>query len=212
VLLIASDSAENPDFSPDVRAQFKTILQNVEVEARLIDDLLDMTRINNGKLNLRMEKVNAHTVLREALRTTQLDISTKGIRLSTHLAADQTMVSGDPVRLQQIFWNVLKNAVKFTPEGGKITIETFLTTARDRINITITDTGIGMSSEELERIFSAFTQGDHNQENSSRYGGLGLGLAISRKLVEFHSGQISATSNGRNEGSTFSIELPLARS
>jgi signal transduction histidine kinase len=212
VLLIASDSAENDDFPPDVRAQFKTILQNVEVEARLIDDLLDMTRINNGKLNLRMETVNAHTILREALRTTQVDISAKGIRLSTHLAAEQTMVSADPVRLQQVFWNVLKNAVKFTPEGGKITIETFLTTARDRINISITDTGIGMNSEELERIFSAFSQGDHNQENSSRYGGLGLGLAISRKLVEFHSGQISALSHGRNEGSTFSIELPLARS
>jgi signal transduction histidine kinase len=210
VLLIASDSAENNELSPSVRAQFKTILQNIEVEARLIDDLLDMTRINNGKLHLRMETVNAHTVLREAIRTTQVDISAKGIRLSTNLAPEQTLVSADPVRLQQVFWNVLKNAVKFTPEGGKITVETFLSTGRDRINIDITDTGIGMSSEELGRIFSAFTQGDHNQENSSRFGGLGLGLAISRKLVEFHSGQISASSNGRNQGSTFSIELPLA--
>jgi signal transduction histidine kinase len=211
VLLIASDSAEDDELPPAVRAQFKTILQNVEVEARLIDDLLDMTRINNGKLNLRMETVNAHAVLREAIRTIQVDIAAKGIRLSTNLAPEQIMVSADPVRLQQIFWNVLKNAVKFTPEGGKISIETFLTTGRDRINIAITDTGIGMNSEELERIFSAFSQGDHNQENSSRFGGLGLGLAISRKLVEFHSGHISATSNGRNQGSTFSIELPLAR-
>lgn len=210
VLLIASDSAENNELSPGVRSQFKTILQNIEVEARLIDDLLDMTRINNGKIHLRMETVNAHTVLREAIRTTLVDITSKGIRLSTNLAPEQTMVSADPVRLQQIFWNVLKNAVKFTPEGGKITVETFLTTARDRLNIDITDTGIGMSSEELERIFSAFTQGDHNQENSSRFGGLGLGLAISRKLVEIHSGQISASSNGRNQGSTFSIQLPLA--
>jgi signal transduction histidine kinase len=210
VLLIASDSAENHELSPGVRSQFKTILQNIEVEARLIDDLLDMTRINNGKIHLRMETVNAHTVLREAIRTTQVDITSKGIRLSTNLAPEQTMVSADPVRLQQIFWNVLKNAVKFTPEGGKITVETFLSTARDRLNIDITDTGIGMSSEELERIFSAFTQGDHNQENSSRFGGLGLGLAISRKLVEIHSGQISASSNGRNQGSTFSIQLPLA--
>jgi signal transduction histidine kinase len=121
------------------------------------------------------------------------------------------MVSADPVRLQQIFWNVLKNAVKFTPEGGRINIETCLTKGKDRINITITDTGIGMNSEELTRIFSAFSQGDHNQENSSRFGGLGLGLAISRKLIEFHSGQIFATSKGRDHGSTFSIELPLAK-
>jgi signal transduction histidine kinase len=211
VLLIASDSAENNELSPAVRSQFKTILQNIEVEARLIDDLLDMTRINNGKLSLRKETVNAHTVLREAIRTTQVDITTKGIRLSTNLAADQATVSADPVRLQQVFWNVLKNAVKFTPEGGKISIETFLTTRGDRINIAITDTGIGMNSEELERIFSAFSQGDHNQENSSRFGGLGLGLAISKKLLEFHSGQISASSNGRNQGSTFSIDLPLAQ-
>ena len=209
VLLIASDSAENDELSPAVRAQFKTILQNVEVEARLIDDLLDMTRINNGKLTLRMEKVNVHTALREAIRTIQVDISAKGIRFSVNLASEQTMVLGDPVRLQQIFWNVLKNAVKFTPEGGRITIETFLTSGGDRINIAITDTGIGMSPEELERIFSAFSQGDHYQENSSRFGGLGLGLAISRKLVEFHSGQIRASSKGRDQGSTFSIDLPL---
>ena len=121
------------------------------------------------------------------------------------------MVSADPVRLQQIFWNVLKNAVKFTPEGGRITIETSLTPGGDRVNIAVTDTGIGMTSEELNRIFSAFSQGDHTQENSARYGGLGLGLAISRKLVEFHSGQISAVSDGRDHGSTFSIQLPLAR-
>ncbi len=211
VLLIASDSAENDELAPAVRAQFKTILQNIEVEARLIDDLLDMTRINNGKLTLRKETVNAHAVLHEAIRTVQVDITAKGIRLSANLASEQSMVLADPVRLQQIFWNVLKNAVKFTPEGGRITIETFLTTGRDRINVAITDTGIGMNSEELSRIFSAFSQGDHNQENSSRFGGLGLGLAISRKLVEFHSGQISASSKGRDHGSTFSIELPLAK-
>jgi PAS domain S-box-containing protein len=209
VLLIASDSAENPEISPDIRTQFKTILANVEVEARLIDDLLDLTRINHGKLNLKMRIIDAHAVLREVIQTVQSCAAEKQILAKCNLKAEQYMISADSVRLQQIFWNVLKNAVKFTPEGGEIMVETFLATENSRFRVTITDTGIGMTREELERLFLPFSQGDHFKDNSSRFGGLGLGMAISKKLVEFHSGQIWASSQGRDKGSTFVIELPL---
>ncbi|HEY1787733.1 MAG TPA: ATP-binding protein, partial [Verrucomicrobiae bacterium] len=211
VALIASDSAENEELSPDIRAQFRTILKNVEIEARLIDDLLDMTRINNGKLNLHLRTVDAHAVLRETLQIIDADVSVKDIQVLMKLNSEQHTLRADPVRLQQVFWNVLKNAVKFTPERGKIVVETFSTGVTDRLNVVITDSGIGMTPEELERLFSPFSQGDHHRINSSLYGGLGLGMAITKKLVEYHSGQIRASSNGRDQGSTFAIELPLAQ-
>jgi signal transduction histidine kinase len=211
VLLIASDSSENPQLPPDIRQQFKTVLANVEVESRLIDDLLDLTRINHGKLNLQILPADAHAILREAIQTIQAEADAKTIQLTTNLNAEQYWISADRVRLQQVFWNVLKNAVKFTPAGGKIDIQTSATPENGKFNVTVTDTGMGMTPQELERIFSPFSQGDHMQENSSRYGGLGLGLAISRKIVEFHSGRISASSNGRDQGTTLTIELVMAQ-
>jgi CheY-like chemotaxis protein len=110
--------------------------------------------------------------------------------------------------LQQIFWNVLKNAVKFTPEGGQVTIETEL--AGDKLLTKISDSGIGMTDEELAGIFKAFSQGEHAASNGHRFGGLGLGLSISQKLSELHSGRIIAASEGRDKGSTFTVELPVA--
>ena len=210
VLLIASDSAETPEIAPNIRTQFKTILANVEVEARLIDDLLDLTRINHGKLNLRKRTIDAHAALREAIQTLQSCAVEKLILTKCSLNAEQHLISADSVRLQQIFWNVLRNAVKFTPEGGEIMIETSLATENGRFRVAITDTGIGMTREELDRLFVPFSQGDHFKDNSSRFGGLGLGFAISKKLVELHSGHIWASSQGRDKGSTFAIELPLA--
>jgi CheY-like chemotaxis protein len=127
------------------------------------------------------------------------------------LNAVQSLVEGDAVRLQQVFWNVLKNAVKFTPVKGKITLET---SVKDdgHLLIKITDTGIGMNADEVGRVFKAFSQGNHAGEGGShRFGGLGLGLAISKNLVELHSGIITARSAGKDKGSIFAIELPLAR-
>ena len=209
VLLLASEAAEDPHLSPEVRAQFDSIRRNVELEASLIDDLLDITRITHGKLSMDLGLVDIHATLAEALMTIRSDLDQKRITVAKELKADQFTVSGDAVRLQQVFWNVLKNAVKFTPEAGKITIATRLEGARELI-VTVADTGIGMASGEVARIFEAFAQGDHGGDGGShRFGGLGLGLAISRRLLELHSGSIRASSAGPDQGSTFTITLPL---
>jgi PAS domain S-box-containing protein len=210
VLLLASDSAENPELPAEIRAQFATIRNNVELEARLIDDLLDITRITHGKLSLNTSQVDVHAVLQEAIATVRYELDQKQISLSLKLAEEKPLMQGDAVRLQQVFWNVLKNAVKFNTEGGKIIVETSVSADGEKIAVKITDTGIGLTEPEISRIFNAFSQGDHaGSEDSHRFGGLGLGLTISRMLVELHSGGIHATSAGRGQGAMFVIELPL---
>ena len=202
VLLLASDGVRNGQFPPEARMDFDTIRKNIELEARLIDDMLDITRITRGKIILEKKQVDIHVALQDAAGTVQADILKKKIEVIFNFDAGHPVVLGDAVRLRQVFWNVLKNAVKFTPEGGKITIET-QQLEDDRLGVTITDTGIGMEPSEIERVFGAFAQGKHH------FGGLGLGLAISRALVELHLGSIHAESRGKGKGSTFSIELPL---
>ncbi|MEO7415048.1 MAG: PAS domain S-box protein [Opitutaceae bacterium] len=211
VLLLASDAAENQELPTAVRADFETIRKNVELEARLIDDLLDLTRITRGKLTLELRPVDAHAIVRDALVTVQADLDAKKIKLTIDLATGHPRVWGDPVRLQQVYWNVLKNAVKFTPEEGAITIAAHLSPDGGSLITTVSDTGIGMTAQELQRVFEAFSQGDHaGSGGSHQFGGLGLGLAISRKVIELHAGKISVVSDGRHRGSTFSVELPLA--
>ncbi|HEV2327200.1 MAG TPA: ATP-binding protein [Verrucomicrobiae bacterium] len=211
VLLIASDAVVNPDVPADIRENFEVILKNIEVEVKLIDDLLDLSRITHGKLNLNMRTVDAHVALQDALQTVQNQILGKDIQTALEFKASQHMISADSVRLQQIFWNVLRNAVKFTPEHGNIRIETFSGGGGDRFGVTITDSGIGMTPEELTNVFAAFSQGEYVKNHSAEYGGMGLGLAISKKLVEIHSGSIRATSDGRGRGASFTIEFPLAK-
>jgi PAS domain S-box-containing protein len=208
VLLLASEAAEDPELPAAVRAQFATVRNNVELEARLIDDLLDLTRITRGKLSLNQQPLDVHEVLQQAIGVVRTDAATKKITLALDFRAEECNVFGDAVRLQQIFWNVLKNAVKFTPTSGKVTVKTF--TQADAVFIEIIDTGIGMNPDELKRVFNAFTQGDHAEGGSHRFGGLGLGLAISQKLVELHSGFIQAASAGRDQGAIFTIKLPLS--
>jgi CheY-like chemotaxis protein len=187
-----------------IRATFDTIRKNIELEARLIDDLLDLTRITHGKLVLNQSELDVRGILNDSISTVFNEIEKKQILLKLELHAGSHRIFGDGVRLQQVFWNVLKNAVKFTHESGQIIVES-QTLPGDKILINITDTGIGMNPDEIERVFGAFSQGDHH------FGGLGLGLAISRALVELHSGSIRASSPGKDKGATFSIELPLIK-
>ena len=196
--------------SPRTRTDFDTIRKNVELEARLIDDLLDLTRITYGKVILEKDFFDIHRILKDAVANVSDEMNQKQITLKIDLKAEQYAVFADAVRLQQIFWNLLKNAVKFTPNGGHITVET--AASENKLAVKITDTGIGMTADEVSHIFTAFSQGNHAGDNNGhRFGGLGLGLAISQKLAEFHSGKILATSDGRDKGSTFIVELPVAQ-
>ncbi len=208
VLLLASEEAANPRLPPEVRSDFEMIAKNVALEARLIDDLLDLTRITRGKLVLDHKPIDAHVILQDALGTVQPDFQDRRINVDVVMAAPRHRMHGDPVRLQQVFWNVLKNAAKFTPMNGRVTVETHVAD-RNRLLVRVTDSGIGMTPAELERIFEAFSQGEHAESSTHQFGGLGLGLAITERLVQLHGGVIRATSPGRGAGSTFEIELPL---
>lgn len=208
VLLLASDLAENADYPAEVRADFETVRKNVELEARLIDDLLDLTRITNGKLKLDTILVDLHAIARDAEEKVAADAQDKNITLHWDLAAGRSLVQGDPVRLQQVFWNVLKNAVKFTPHGGAIRIESRNPPAGGEVHLEVHDSGIGIAPEELATIFDAFAQGAH--AGSHVFGGLGLGLAISQRIMQMHSGRIVASSPGGGQGSCFSIQMPAA--
>ena len=210
VLLIASDAAEDPGLPPRIREDFGIVLKNIEFEARLIDDLLDLTRATSGKMFLQMRDVDAETILQDSIAGVRAELEAKQIHLDLKFNAKRHDVRGDSVRLQQVFWNLLKNALKFTPHCGKITVETSTPEDGRHWVVKITDTGIGMTPEELARIFKAFSQGDHAATGFRGFGGLGLGLAISRKIVAFHSGDIRAESAGRAQGSTFTVQLPLA--
>jgi PAS domain S-box-containing protein len=209
VLLLATEAAANSELPREVREDFDTIAKNVALEARLIDDLLDLTRIVRGKVALEMRSFDVHECLRDALAMTRDEIEQKKIELTLRLDAEHRMIHGDDVRLKQVFWNVVKNAAKFTPTDGRIAIESRALADGRMLAVSVTDTGIGLLPEELERIFEAFSQGNHARQESHRFGGMGLGLAISRMMVQLHSGSITASSRGRNQGSTFLIKLPL---
>jgi PAS domain S-box-containing protein len=183
--------------------------RNVQIEARLIDDLLDLSRIEHGKLQLQRESIDVHQLLEAVIAGCQSDIETKHLQLVVELNAAKHTAFADPARLQQVFWNLLKNAVKFTPEGGKIIVATE-SLPDSMMRITVADTGIGIDSDVLPRIFNAFEQGE--QSITRRFGGMGLGLAISSMLVGMHGGQLSAVSDGAGHGSSFIVELAAIES
>lgn len=196
---------EQSDGLPEeVRGALQMIRRNVELEARLIDDLLDLTRISKGKVQLNLEEVDAHSLLRNALEICQADIDKKNLSLVTNFVAENVCLEADPARLQQIFWNLIKNAVKFTPEGGRLEIQT--QNHDGKLCVQVSDSGMGIDAETLPKIFNAFEQGDRKQ-----LGGLGLGLAISKALVETHNGELTAESAGKNQGSTFTAMFPVAQ-
>src|SRR5437764_2658385 len=190
--------------SPEVRQALDVIRRNVELEARLIDDLLDITRIAKGKLKLTLEPVSIHDVLQRALEICREEISQKVLEIDLHLSALDHFVQGDPARLQQVFWNLIKNSVKFTDEGGRISLVTS-NPQPGQIEIDVSDTGIGIEPDKVSKIFTAFEQGQSSI--TRKFGGLGLGLAISKAMVLAHGGIISASSPGPNRGAIFSVRL-----
>ena len=204
VIAMVGELEANENNSPEVHHALEVIRRNVELEARLIDDLLDVTRISKGKLQLSFETVNVHEILQRAYEICREEILAKNLGLEFRLRAESVYLKGDPARLQQVFWNLIKNSVKFTPAHGRIVIETF-NPSHQKIEIRITDTGIGIEREKIDKIFNAFEQGQSSI--TRRFGGLGLGLAISKAMVSAHHGVLAVESEGKDHGTTFTVTL-----
>ena len=209
ILAVISRLEEDPRCAGQVD-ELAMIRRNAELEARLIDDLLDLTRISRGKLELHLRKTDARQVVEHALATTERELAEKRLRLDARLAAESHLVAADAARLTQVFWNLLSNAVKFTPPGGTVCVRSRLEPGRSgarELVVEIADTGIGIEPEVLPRIFDAFEQ--TGRRITRQFGGLGLGLAVSRAIVDLHGGSLTAASAGRDHGSTFAVRLPL---
>jgi PAS domain S-box-containing protein len=183
------------------------IERNAIAQARLIDDLLDVSRIITGKIRLQIEALDLSTILSNALETVKPAAEAKGVRLDAHVPPGLPVINGDPQRLQQVFWNLLSNAVKFTSSGGRVT----LSVAQDGpvLVTTVSDTGSGIAPAILPFVFDRFTQADVS--TTRMHAGLGLGLAIVRHLVELHGGTATADSAGEGRGATFRVRMPLAK-
>ncbi len=240
VITMVAELETFTDALPATRQPLEIIRRNVELEARLIDDLLDVTRISSGKLQLIRKPIDVHRILRLALEICQRDIDDKRLVVQVELGAREHFAEADPARLQQIFWNLIKNAVKFTPEGRRITVRSANPSAgvaergggqvarataagvadaasmldtKDGVpvreggflRVEVIDEGIGIEPQHLRRIFNAFDQGE--SYTTQRFGGLGLGLAISKAMVEAHGGSLKVTSEGAGKGATFTVEL-----
>jgi PAS domain S-box-containing protein len=182
-----------------------TIVRNAESQNRLIDDLLDVSRIISGKLRLEVLSVKPINIVEAAMETVRPAAEAKNITLEIHENQVVSHISGDPNRLQQVVWNLLSNAIKFTPNGGKVSVE--IERANGCVEIRVSDTGVGIGKEFLPYVFDRFRQADTS--SIRKFGGLGLGLAIVRHLTEMHGGTVSATSDGENQGSTFIVSLPV---
>ena len=201
------EKAEPADGNTHVRTLAALIRRNAELEARLIDDLLDLTRISRGKLSLHLETVDAHAKVREVLRACETELEAKHLEVELALDAAESHVHADQARFQQVIWNLVKNAVKFSHTGGHVTVQTG-TSETGQLQLAVRDEGIGIEAELLPRLFNAFEQG--SREVTRHFGGLGLGLAVSKALVEAQGGSITATSGGKNRGSTFVVTMPRA--
>jgi PAS domain S-box-containing protein len=204
VLMMATALADDPTLPADVREHLAMMRRNVELEARLIDDLLDLTRISRGKLVVAPVVADVHQLLGYTAEIVLSDRLGKDVSISFRHEAARHHTLADPARLQQVFWNLIKNAIKFTPAGGSIAVST-RNDAAGRIILRVADTGVGISAEALPHIFKAFEQGDAAGQH--RYGGLGLGLAISQAIMDAHHGTLSVVSEGQGRGAIFTVAL-----
>jgi len=210
VLLTVSSHLEDPSANlGDTRPVLELVRQKVMLESRLIDDLLDVTRIVRGTFSLAVEPCDVHSLIALALEICRADLEAAGVVVSLDLSAPEPGVVADPSRLQQVFWNLIKNAAKFSPRGGPVTIRTRADPGSGRLVIEVADSGVGIAPEFLSRVFEAFEQGETSPW-TREFGGLGLGLAISRAIVSAHSGEITVESDGPGRGSTFRVVLPTA--
>jgi signal transduction histidine kinase/CheY-like chemotaxis protein len=205
-VISALESLETePIQTEGIKASLAMIRRNIELETQLIDDLLDFTRIARDKMQLRFTPIDAHQAVSNVVEICRGEASAKRLHVNLNLRAKSCHLTADSAKFQQIIWNLLKNAIKFTPEGGDITI--FSENPSEAIfTVTIRDTGIGMEAEVMQRIFDPFEQGNRSFEH--RFGGLGLGLAISKSLAQAHDGTLTAQSDGSNRGSTFVLSIP----
>ncbi|MEO6871443.1 MAG: ATP-binding protein [Chthoniobacterales bacterium] len=211
VLMMARSLCEDERLPLDARENLRMMERNIALEARLIDDLLDLTRIAQGQLRLRLEPCDAHSLIGLAVEIIRDDAFAKAIAIERDFDARLSGLVTDPARFQQVIWNLLRNAVKFTPRGGRISIRTRNETSEADepvLRIEVSDNGIGIEEEAIEKIFLPFEQGNLTGEH--RFGGVGLGLAIARAIVDLHDGRIIARSEGMNRGATFVVELPGA--
>jgi two-component system CheB/CheR fusion protein len=211
VLAAVSVLEEDATLGSGLRDTLAMIRRNIELEARLIDDLLDLTRISRGKLVLHRQSIDAQQILVHAVDICcSQEVASARLHLETSLIPGDYRAKADGPRLTQVFWNLLNNAVKFTPTGGKVRVCSRVETglAGRWIEVEISDTGIGIEPEILPRVFDAFEQVD--RRITRRFGGLGLGLAVSKAIVELHGGSLAAASQGYGRGATFTVRFPAA--
>src|SRR5438105_3083066 len=204
ILLWANAKLAEAQTAPSLKEDIQMVRRNVELQASLIEDLLDVARISGGKLQLHLQLSDAATLFRDALEMVKAESVRKQLEMRVDLSARNHRVIVDRARIEQVFWNVLKNAQKFTPERGTISIRSF-NDGQEKILFEITDTGKGIEPDLLPKIFEAFEQGGTPVE------GLGLGLAISEAIIKMHGGKIYASSKGSGTGATFTIELKTAQ-
>jgi len=199
--LLKRDSS-NPD---NLAHGLEVIARNTRLQSQLIVDLLDVSRIVSGKLHLELDRVDLGPLVQSSVDTLQPAADGKGVKLVVRIEPGQTLTLGDPSRLQQVVWNLVSNAIKFTPEGGTVTIA--MERTGDNAQVSVTDTGMGIRPEIMPEIFERFRQGAGM--TTRRHGGLGLGLSITKHLTELHGGSIRAQSAGEGQGATFTVELPM---
>jgi PAS domain S-box-containing protein len=203
-VLLRGESSKGPD---EHKRAIEVIDRNARAQVKLIDDLLDLSRVMTGKLRLDLHQVSFASVVEAAVDSARPSADVKGIRLKAILgSSSQDVVSADSARLQQVVWNLLTNAIKFTPKGGQVQV--LLQRVNSHLELSVSDTGIGIPTNYLPHVFDRFSQKDSSTTRT--FGGLGLGLAICKQLVELHGGAIRAASQGEGRGATFSVQLPLS--
>lgn len=205
ILMAAGTLVRRKDLPEPMRDVLTMIRRNVQWEAHLVDDLLEVTRIVQGKMELLRVAMDMHDAINHAAATTRPELQSRGQQLVLILAAKHSQLTGDPMRLQQVVWNLINNASRFSPEGSSIHLRT--SNGTGSFVLETSDQGIGIEPEALARIFDAFAQA--NATIAREFGGLGLGLAISKATVDAHGGTLRAESEGRGRGANFIVSLPM---